>query len=221
MIRTFTEAVQTVDFQQAIGKPQQLWIEFAKLYEGHGQLDEARRVFDRAVQQPFRRVDDLADVWCAYAEMEIRNKSYKLALSHLRRATAVPPRKRAAAENGTVQARIHRSLKLWSMYADLEESLGTFEVRACCVVLVLHCVVLCSCCVRVVLCCVCVLWRDCFSFHAFLMSQTQAQIHARRHRQAHTHVDTQTTNNTCTHRIHCIHCHALRVGRRPKLFTTG
>ncbi|EGD76556.1 pre-mRNA-splicing factor SYF1 [Salpingoeca rosetta] len=127
MIRTFTEAVQTIDYQQAVGKPQQLWIEFAKLYESNQQLSQARAVFDRAVQQPFRKVDDLADVWCAFAEMEIRNKNYKQALSHLRRATHVPSRKKAAVDNNSVQMRVHRSLKLWSMYADLEESLGTFE----------------------------------------------------------------------------------------------
>eukprot|EP00043_Microstomoeca_roanoka_P012576 m.121881 g.121881 ORF g.121881 m.121881 type:complete len:821 (-) comp15536_c2_seq1:136-2598(-) len=126
MIRTFTEAVQTIEYQHAIGKPQQLWIEFAKLYESNGQLPEARSVFERAVQQPYRRVDDLADVWCAFAEMEIRNKSYKQALAHLRRATLVPSRKKVVQDN-TVQLRVHRSLKLWSMYADLEESLGTFE----------------------------------------------------------------------------------------------
>ena len=27
----------------------------------------------------------------------------------------------------TVQARVHKSLKLWSMFADLEESFGTFK----------------------------------------------------------------------------------------------
>ena len=28
----------------------------------------------------------------------------------------------------TVQMRLHKSLKLWSLYADLEESFGTFKV---------------------------------------------------------------------------------------------
>ena len=28
-----------------------------------------------------------------------------------------------------VQARVHKSLKVWSLYADLEESFGTFKVR--------------------------------------------------------------------------------------------
>lgn len=56
MIRTFTEAVQTIDYQQCIGQPQVLWIEFAKLYETNNQTLEARNVFEKAVQQPFRRV---------------------------------------------------------------------------------------------------------------------------------------------------------------------
>ena len=28
----------------------------------------------------------------------------------------------------TVQSRVHKSLKVWSLYADLEESFGTFKV---------------------------------------------------------------------------------------------
>lgn len=31
-------------------------------------------------------------------------------------------------DNETVQMRLYKSLKLWSMYADLEESFGTFKV---------------------------------------------------------------------------------------------
>ena len=31
-------------------------------------------------------------------------------------------------QSETVQRRVYKSLKLWSMYADLEESLGTFQV---------------------------------------------------------------------------------------------
>ena len=45
----------------------------------------------------------------------------------MKRATAIPAQK--AAYNDTsepVQNRLYKSLKLWSMFADLEESLGTF-----------------------------------------------------------------------------------------------
>lgn len=34
-------------------------------------------------------------------------------------------------QSETVQRRVYKSLKLWSMYADLEESLGTFQVTMC------------------------------------------------------------------------------------------
>ena len=40
IINTFTEAVQTVDIDQAIGKPHSLWVAFAKFYEDNGQLPE-------------------------------------------------------------------------------------------------------------------------------------------------------------------------------------
>ena len=47
----------------------------------------------------------------------------------MHRATAMPSRKVAYHdENETVQMRLYKSLKVWSMYADLEESFGTFKV---------------------------------------------------------------------------------------------
>ena len=46
----------------------------------------------------------------------------------MRRATCPPPHKVAYTdESETVQRRLYKCLKLWSMYADLEESLGTFK----------------------------------------------------------------------------------------------
>lgn len=48
----------------------------------------------------------------------------------MRRATAVPSKAKQAMFAGgraPVQMRAHRSLRLWTFYVDLEESLGTFE----------------------------------------------------------------------------------------------
>ena len=133
-----------------------------------GDLAQARQVFERATAVPFKHVDDLASVWCEWAEMELRNKyvfpqphhhahhvppspsltfafetlalcpilpsrhrQYKKALYRLQTATTIPPRTAAHADlkehELPAQLRVHRSLKLWSLYADLEESLGTFE----------------------------------------------------------------------------------------------
>jgi hypothetical protein len=53
----------------------------------------------------------------------------------MQKATVMPPRKVAYHdETETVQMRLYKSLKLWSMYADLEESFGTFKVMEFCYV---------------------------------------------------------------------------------------
>jgi pre-mRNA-splicing factor SYF1 len=128
VINTFTEAVQTVSMDQAVGKVHSLWTSFAKFYEEKGQLAEARVVFEKATRVPFRNVDDLATVWCEYAEMELRHEYYDKALQLMQRATAMPTKRAAYHDKSEpVQNRLFRSLKVWSMYADLEESLGTVD----------------------------------------------------------------------------------------------
>lgn len=73
IINTYTEAVQTVQPQLAVGKLHTLWVEFGKFYEENGQIADARVVFEKATHVPYTKVDDLASVWCEWAEMEIRH----------------------------------------------------------------------------------------------------------------------------------------------------
>lgn len=75
---------------QAIGKPFTLWTAFGRFYERHNSLDSARLIFEKASAVPFKYVDDLASVWCEYAEMELRHQNYRNALQLLRTATAAP-----------------------------------------------------------------------------------------------------------------------------------
>ncbi|WCJ42630.1 Pre-mRNA-splicing factor SYF1 [Euphorbia peplus] len=130
-ILTYAEAVTTVDPMKAVGKHHTLWIAFAKLYEDHNDLVNARVVFDKAVQVNYKTVDNLASIWCEWAEMEIRHKNFERALELLRRATAEPSVevKRRVASDGSepVQMKVHRSLRLWTFYVDLEEGLGNLE----------------------------------------------------------------------------------------------
>ena len=46
-ILVYTEAVMTVDPYKCVGKLQSLWVEFAKLYESNGEMQEARNLFKR------------------------------------------------------------------------------------------------------------------------------------------------------------------------------
>lgn len=128
IINTYTEAVQTVDPMQASGRPHTLWVEFAKFYENANQIEDAGLIFSKAVQVEYKHVDDLASVWCEWGEMELRHDNSEEALKLMQKATTPPPRKVAYHdETETVQARVHKSLKVWSLYADLEESFGTFK----------------------------------------------------------------------------------------------
>ena len=55
-IATFTEAVQTVDPMLATGKLNSLWVAFAKFYEEHDQIDDARIIFEKAIAVGFKQV---------------------------------------------------------------------------------------------------------------------------------------------------------------------
>uniref|UniRef100_A0A8C1RN22 Pre-mRNA-splicing factor SYF1 n=1 Tax=Cyprinus carpio TaxID=7962 RepID=A0A8C1RN22_CYPCA len=128
IINTYTEAVQTIDPMKATGKPHTLWVSFARFYEDNEQLDDARTIFEKATKVNYKQVDDLAAVWCEYGEMELRHENYDQALRILRKATAIPARKAEYFDSSEpVQNRVYKSLKVWSMLADLEESLGTFQ----------------------------------------------------------------------------------------------
>jgi len=74
VIAAFTEGVQTVDPKQAVGKLNALWVAFAKFYEEANQIEDARVIFEKGTQVPYMKVDDLAHVWCEWAEMELRHK---------------------------------------------------------------------------------------------------------------------------------------------------
>ena len=89
-ILTYTEAVRTVDPMKAVGKPHTLWVAFARLYEIHNDLNNARVIFDKATQASYKAVDHLACVWCEWAEMELKHNNFKGARELLKRATAEP-----------------------------------------------------------------------------------------------------------------------------------
>jgi pre-mRNA-splicing factor SYF1 len=82
---TYQEALKTINPRKATSGLHQLFVSYAKFFEEGGaavaeedkaepDLPSARKVFERAIQVPFRRVDELAEVWIEWAEMEVRNE---------------------------------------------------------------------------------------------------------------------------------------------------
>ncbi|CAG8631126.1 11010_t:CDS:10, partial [Paraglomus occultum] len=129
VVETYTKAIQTINPKKAVGKLHELWIAFASFYEEGGSLDDARTIFEKATKVNYKNVNDLATLWCEYAEMELRHNNYRRALDIMARATTPPrnPNVNFRDETLPVQLRVFKSLTLWSFYVDLEESVGTVE----------------------------------------------------------------------------------------------
>lgn len=148
IVETYVKAIETINPKKATANFNQLFVNFAKWYEESGlssnmdvdggsgegvpDLVNARKVFERAVKVNFQRVDDLAEIWIEWAEMEVRNENYAEALKVMQRATMIPVdwKKKQISfhdESLPVQSRLFKSLKLWSFRVDLEESIGTVE----------------------------------------------------------------------------------------------
>ncbi|KAG6874295.1 hypothetical protein C0995_001520 [Termitomyces sp. Mi166 len=133
---TYTKALDTINPRKATANFHRLYINFAKFYEEGGvtgqaeeDLDSARKILEKATKVNFKLVEDLAEVWCEWSEMEIRHGNYDDAIRVMQRATAIPKNVKVNYHDHTLstQTRLFKSLKLWSFYVDLEESIGTVE----------------------------------------------------------------------------------------------
>jgi pre-mRNA-splicing factor SYF1 len=76
---TYTKALETISPKKATANFFRLYVNFARFYEEGGvagqaekDLKSARKILEKATKVNFKTVDDLAEVWCEWAEMEIR-----------------------------------------------------------------------------------------------------------------------------------------------------
>ncbi|KAJ7090252.1 hypothetical protein B0H15DRAFT_907153 [Mycena belliarum] len=133
---TYTKALETVVPRKATANLHRLYVNFAKFYEEGGtagqaepDLDSARKILEKGTKVNFKAVEDLAEVWCEWAEMEIRHENYDDAIRVMQRAAAIPKNTKINYHDHSLsaQTRLFKSLKLWSFYVDLEESIGSVE----------------------------------------------------------------------------------------------
>lgn len=79
--QTYTDGLSTINPRKATANLHRLYINFAKFYEeggvkgeAEGDLESARKVLEKATKVNFKAVEDLAEIWCEWAEMEIRHE---------------------------------------------------------------------------------------------------------------------------------------------------
>lgn len=148
-IMTFMEGIKTVNPTQVYGKLSSLWLSLARFYENNNDIENARMVYQKSTEVEYRHIDELATIWCEWTEMELRHKNYDNALSIMKQAVTEPKssiqrKKQHLIAQGktkisskiddfnpdsstTIQERLHRNVKIWGLYLDLEESLGSIE----------------------------------------------------------------------------------------------
>jgi pre-mRNA-splicing factor SYF1 len=79
--QTYTKALETINSRKATANLHRLYVNFAKFYEeggtaGQAELDlaSARKILERGTKVNFKAVEDLAEVWCEWAELEVRHE---------------------------------------------------------------------------------------------------------------------------------------------------
>jgi pre-mRNA-splicing factor SYF1 len=87
VVETYVKALDTINPRKATGPLYPLYVGFAKFYEEGGSkdaetgearsepdLEGARRILEKGTKVPFKAVDELAEIWCEWAELELRNE---------------------------------------------------------------------------------------------------------------------------------------------------
>jgi len=92
---TYTNAITTINPRKATPNFHNLFVSFAKFYEEGGvsrsaepDLGSARRVLEKGTKTPFRAVEELADLWCEWSELELRNGYVRSRTTSLQRTNA-------------------------------------------------------------------------------------------------------------------------------------
>ena len=78
---TYSRALETINPRKSTPNLHRLYISFARFYEEGGvsgqaevDINSARKILEKATKVNFKTVDDLAEIWCEWAEMELRHQ---------------------------------------------------------------------------------------------------------------------------------------------------
>lgn len=117
------DGLKIVQATQAVnGTPSAMVVKLVNIYAQELQnVAAARDLLDRICHQEvyrFRTADDLAECWVAWIELELGQDAWEDALSLARQSVA---------SGSSRYVNLTKSLRLWDLVLDLEESLGTVQ----------------------------------------------------------------------------------------------
>ncbi|KAH3679526.1 hypothetical protein WICPIJ_008601 [Wickerhamomyces pijperi] len=125
-LQTYVKAITTIKPEHSTPGLSQIWLGYSRVYEDYDDLQTAREILDRAVKVSYNNIDELVEVWLGWSSMELRRDDLETALRVMEVATRIPEDFKTIKIDDlklSVQKRLFKSVKLWSFYLDLKESL--------------------------------------------------------------------------------------------------
>lgn len=128
----YAEAILSIDPVKVVipGSFGLLWCEYAQLYWDAEDFEHAREVWDRSLRVPYPYLEDLENIWMSWVEHELDETGLDRGIQLLETALKVPEAPelvldtfKTADKKIPAQTIVFSSLKLWSLYLDLAESL--------------------------------------------------------------------------------------------------
>lgn len=110
----------------------QIWCDYAKVYIGKDDLPTARTLFETATKVPWTELDQLEYIWIEWIKSEIELNNVEHAEFVCSKAVKIPEQISSGKididdESISVQLRLFRSIRLWSLYLDLVENCRDFD----------------------------------------------------------------------------------------------
>lgn len=130
-LETYVKAIMTINPKKVTKGLYLIWIGYMKVYESNGDLNTARVILSKAVNVPFKDINDLVEIWLEWSNLELRHDDPDQLCKVLENPlTVTDPKIDYNDDELPLQSRVFKSFRLWSFYLDLVESSGDVELTA-------------------------------------------------------------------------------------------
>lgn len=134
LLNTFVEALTTLNPLKVMSvtnkyKLSDFWIRYTSVYSKSNDIRTASLIYSKAVKSQFKTPDELSNIYISWSEMLLENGEDEESINLIQNILSTVPDQ---LENNhidyhdqslSVQTRIHKSMKLWTFYLDLLESM--------------------------------------------------------------------------------------------------
>lgn len=131
MLNTFATALKTINPLKAHSLANKkeynlpnLWVTYANVYASQNDIKTANLIFSKSVKSQFQNPDDLATLYIEWSDLHMKNGNEIRAIEIVENICIAEQTEVDYNDSSVdIHLRVHKSIKLWSFYLDLLESL--------------------------------------------------------------------------------------------------